>query len=398
MVKLSPSGSSLVYSTLLGTRTIVPSDTWPAGMALDGAGNVYLAGNTTAADFPTTTPGPYRSGPPGAFLAKLSATGTTLLYSIMLGAITAGAAAVDADGSAYVGGTTGVAGDAIVLKVSPAGSSAAYTRIIGGAGREGVAGIAVDGAGNAYAAGSTNSTDFATTSGVFQRSAGGGSCFGTMGRTVPCTDGFALKLDPSGGLVYSTYLGGAGDDQAAGIAVNSRGEAYVAGTTGSRNFPVLLSLMDWRGGPNAFVTRLNPIGSEVLYSTLLGGMFGDEARGIALDNAGDVYVAGLTSSSDLPTTPWALQRVRETATGYVTKIELLPGPRITPAGIVNGATYLTGPMAPGEIVSLFGAGLGPPAGVSLELDSSGLVRSSLAGTRVSLMGWRRRFSTSRPTR
>ena len=151
----------------------------------------------------------------------------------------------------------------------------------------------MDSAGNAYVAGETYSTDFPVTSGAFQTTYGGG-----------LTDAFVTKLNPEGSaLLYSTYLGGTCDEGGGGIAVDSAGDAYVTGGTCSGDFPVTPGAfqMTSGGGDDAFVTKLNPEGSALLYSTRLGGLGLDWASGIAVDGAGDAYVTGITDSTNFPT-------------------------------------------------------------------------------------------------
>jgi hypothetical protein len=133
-----------------------------------------------------------------------------------------------------------------------------------------------------------------------------------------------VKLNASGSaLVYSTYLGGSGDEEARGIALDSAGNAYVTGYTGSTDFPTANPLQDVYGGgfSDAFVTKLNASGSALVYSTYLGGSGDEEARGIALDSAGNAYVTGFTRSADFRTTPLALKRaLGSLINGFVAKI------------------------------------------------------------------------------
>jgi hypothetical protein len=240
VTKLNPSGSALVYSTYLGGRNSHDS---ASGIAVDTAGNAYVTGRTGGSDFPVTS-GAYQSGVAGggAFVAKLNASGTGLAYST------------------YLSGVDG-------------------TR------------IAVDTAGGAYLTGSATSA-FTTTPGAFQpASANPGG-----------TNAFAAKLNPNGtGMVYATFLGGSGTDAGKGIAVDSDGSAYVAGSTTSDNFPTANSLQATRqGGQDGFVTKLNPAGTTLVFSTYLGGSLDDSANAIAVDAKGSAYVAGETYSANFP--------------------------------------------------------------------------------------------------
>ena len=259
VTKISPEGSALVYSTYLG------GSNWDQGygIAVDSAGNAYVTGLTESNDFPTT-PGAFQTtfgGYQDAFVAKLSPSGSALVYSTYLGGSSYDIGygiAVDSAGNAYVTGLTqstdfptmnplqptyGGSDDVFVAKLNPTGSALAYSTYLGGRWTDYGLGIAVDGAGNAYVTGATFSTDFPTTPGAFQRVCNGGSY------CVHYGDAFVSKINPSGSaLVSSTYLGGSSYDQGASIAVDSAGNAYVTGSTGSSDFPVT---------PGAFQTVCN---------------------------------------------------------------------------------------------------------------------------------------------
>jgi Beta-propeller repeat/Cep192 domain 4 len=193
-----------------------------------------------------------------------------------------------------------------------------YSTYLGGTDYNYATGIAVDASGNTYITGYTSSVDFPVSGGVQGIFAGGGC--DTAVNTAPCFDAFVAKLNPQGtGLVYSTYLGGTGDDEGVRIAVDSSGQAYVAGFTDSLDFPTAGPLQGSNGGGacgttaypapcyDAFVTKLTAAGSNLVYSTYLGGAGDDFASGIAADSNGDAYVGGLTSASDFPVTYGALQ-------------------------------------------------------------------------------------------
>lgn len=180
--------------------------------------------------------------------------------------------------------------DAFVLKLSPDGRRTAYRTQIGGAGWEAVTGIAVDGVGSVYAVGATYSADLPTAAGAAQpRHAGGGD------------DAFVARLDPAGTIVYLTYLGGSGRDDAMGVTVDRAGNAYVVGRTASPDFPTSRDALErlYRGGTDAFLTKLDPSG-RIVYSTYLGGTGGDAAMAVGLDAAGNIHVAGQTQSTDFP--------------------------------------------------------------------------------------------------
>jgi hypothetical protein len=317
VTKLSPAGAALVYSTYLGGS----GSDQGVGIAVDAGGSAYVTGLTGSANFPTASPiQAALVGSSDAFVTKLNPTGSApLVYSTYLGGSGAeqgNRIAVDAAGSAYVTGTTdslnfpttagafqtasGGLDDAFVTKLTPAGSALAYSTYLGGSGTEQSFGIAVDSAGSAYVTGTTDSPNFPTTAGAFDVTANGGF------------DAFVTKLTPAGSaLVYSTYLGGSGSggDSGIGIAVDSAGNAYVTGETTSDDFPTASPVQAARGGGlDAFVTKLNPAGSALVYSTFLGGSNLDTGQGIAVDSGGNAYVAGFTSSPNFPTTTGAFDQ------------------------------------------------------------------------------------------
>jgi len=231
------------YSTYLGGSSHDAGN----GIAVDGAGNTYVVGETCSTDFPTSAPPPSTAHLCDAFVTKLDASGGLRFgYSIYLG------------GGFYDYGY----------------------------------GIAVDGSGNAYVTGKTMSIDFPTLSPLQ------GYCWGCG---TGMTHAFVTKLDAAGAFAYSTYLGGSSYDGGYGIAVDGAGNAYVTGYTQSADFPVKDPLQPANGGAyDAFVTRLDAAGA-LAYSTYLGGSLSDLGNGIAVDGAGNAYVTGSTQSADLPT-------------------------------------------------------------------------------------------------
>ncbi|MGH9940491.1 MAG: SBBP repeat-containing protein, partial [Blastocatellia bacterium] len=278
------------------------------GIAVDSTGAAYITGNTTSSDFNTRAPlQPASRGASEAFVAKLSPNGSQLVYSTYLGSSgedVGYGVAVDASGSAYVTGYTAANDfntqvplqssnrgdfDAFVAKLNPAGSALSYSTYLGGAGGDLGSGIAVDGSGAAYVTGYTTSSDF-NTKNPLQATYGGGF------------DVFAAAINPAGSaLVYSTYLGGADDDQGYGLAVDGSGNVYLTGLTASADFPVKNPLQPARkGDSDAFVTKINPAGAQLTYSTYLGGAFSDAGRGITVDAAGNCYLVGDTTSTDFP--------------------------------------------------------------------------------------------------
>jgi len=306
ITKLTPAGDAVVYSTYLGGTGNYDSVT---DIAADAAGSAYVTGWTSSTDFPTTPGAMYGtySGTWGAYLTKLSPTGTSLVYSTYLGSTsnsTGYGIAVDGQGAAYVAGSHGpdfpttpgaystTVGTGFVTKVAPSGDSLVYSTYLGGAGT-GIYDVCIDATGAAYVAGDTE-VGMPTTPGAYDETHNGGRI-----------DAFAAKLDPSGSaLLWATYLGGAGDDTARSICVGSTGEVTVAGDTGSADFPVTAgsAQQTYGGNGDAFVTRLNAAGSALVWSTFLGGTSSDRANGVATDAAGAAYAAGFTYSRDYPIT------------------------------------------------------------------------------------------------
>jgi hypothetical protein len=305
VAKINATGSALVYFTYLGGSKFDGG----IGIAINSAGEAYVTGYTGSPDFPTVDPiQAQHGGGYDAFVAKLNSTGSQLLYSTFLGGSGGDGAAgiaVDSSGSAYVTGFTGSPNfpishplqtslkgpfDVFITKLSPDGKRLVYSTFLGGnRDDEGVA-IAVDSAGNAYVTGSVTSSDFPTVNPIQSKFAGG------------VVDAFVLKLNPTGSaLVYSTYLGGSSRDQGAGIAVDSSGDVYVTGFTGSTDFPVSHAVQPKLAGDfDAFVAKLNPTGSDLLYSTYLGGAGKEQGAAIAIDRAGNAFVTGFTASADFP--------------------------------------------------------------------------------------------------
>jgi hypothetical protein len=388
IVKLDPTGSVMVYSTYLGGGSGDGSD---AGfdVAVDLAGNAYVTGQTSSTDFPTVNPLQSTFGGfQDAFVAKINPAGTALVYSTYLGGGSGQDSgfgiAVDSAGNGYITGFTtstdfptvnplqpalSGTGDVFVSKLNPSGSALVYSTYIGGSNFQFGNSIAVDASGNSYVTGTTLATDFPTTPGAFQP---------TFGGPVGGSDAFVIKLNPTGaGFVYSTYLGGGGEDGSAGIAVDSTGNAYVTGQTLSTDFPTTPgAFQPTFGGPggagDAFVTKLNPTGSGLVYSTYLGGGSvdsSDNGNDIAVDSSGNAYIAGQTSSTDFPTTAGAFQTTGNSSRAFVAKI----GPFNTPAGtsvsVPAGNDVIvtfTAVVSPGDTgATTSSTGHTPPAGFTL---------------------------------
>jgi hypothetical protein len=351
VTKLDPTGSNLLYSTHIG---VAVEGIRGFGIAVDAGGNAYVAGNA-GPGFPTTA-GAYQTSSgafTSAFVMKLSSDGSAADYSTFLSGGNssdvdyAESIAVDKNGNAYLTGFAGsstfpvTAGafqsnnagthDAFFTVLNSSGSALLYSTYLGGAGNDEGFRIAVDSAGMAYIAGMTASSDFPVSSGAFQTVFGGGA-----------SDGFVAKLDPtksgSASLVYATYLGGSGDDNLIAfpwgiLAVDNLGNAYVTGGTSSTNFPTVRPLQAQSGGGyDAYVAKINPLGTGLIYSTYLGGSGDDIGRGIAVDANGNAYVTGQTSSSNFSVTANPYQKdLGGLSDAFVTKVS--PVALVTPTSL-----------------------------------------------------------------
>lgn len=276
----------LAYSTFLGGSEIDQG----YAIAVDASGSAYVTGLANSPDFPTT---------PGAFDRTLG-----------LGPY-----------------------DVFVTKIDPAGTSLVYSTYIGAIGYDWGRGIAVDGSGHAYVTGLTSSTSYPTTPGAFDTTHGGGR-----------DDAFVTKLNPEGtSLVFSTFLGGAGLDQGAGIAIDAAGHAYVSGNTLSLDFPTTPGAFDSTHSENnveIFVTRLTPTGSALVYSTYLGGSANDEGGWVAVDATGSAYVTGVTTSTDFPTTPGAFDTTHNGGRDvFVTRLNPLGSAPLGYSTYLGGANW-----------------------------------------------------------
>jgi len=301
----------LAFAGYLGGNT----DDQAFGVAVDAAGDVWIAGSTESANVPTVNAlQPKSGGATDAFVAEIAADGTTIKYATYLGGKgldVATGIALDASGSVYVTGFTnssdfpvtkgvlqtglrGVLFDAFVVKISPSGAIV-YSTYLGGHYVDAANAIAVDSAGDAYVTGYTCSYDFPTKN-AFQPFLDGGppGCFSGQ-------DAFVAKLDTTAtALVYSTFFGGSDKDEARAIAVDAQDRAVIAGYTASNDLPVAgPALTPYGGGRDAFVARFGPSGA-LSYATNVGGTGDDVATGIALGSGGDIYVGGYTASPDFP--------------------------------------------------------------------------------------------------
>ena len=311
VAKVNPQGTGLVYCGYIGG---IQADSGQA-IAVDAAGAAYVAGTTPSTEqtFPVTVgPDLTHNGANDAFVAKVNAKGTGLLYCGYVGGSSndnGSRIAVDAAGAAYVAGQTqsteqtfpGTVGpdlthnggyDAFVAKVNPQGTGLVYAGYIGGASPDYGYGVAVDAAGSAYVTGQTQSTEQ-----TFPVAVGPDLTYN--GGTY---DAFTAKVNPQGsGLVYAGYVGGSSTDSGRAVVVDAAGAAYVVGQTGSteQTFPVTAGPdLTHNGGTDTFVVKIHPQGTGLVYAGYIGGVSADYGYGIAVDAARNAYVTGQTSSTE----------------------------------------------------------------------------------------------------
>ena len=313
VTKLSYWGDQLIFSTYLG------GDYFDAAVAIavDHNQHAWVIGNTNSSDFPVKNAKfPSLTGDSDVFVTRFAPDGKSLNMSTYLGGTgsdNAGGIALDSQGNAYVSGTTNSQDffttpgvkfpkppsdgyNAFVCKINSSGGFPYSTYLGGPGGDSDGQGIAVDSSKNVYVTGWTKSPQFPTTAGAFSQT------YSNTGQA----EVFVTKFDATAkSLVYSTFLGGSdgnhGNDAECAIAVDSQGRAYVTGETYTDKFPLKNEIQGFLGVSEAFVTRLNPSGSDLEYSTMLGGAAGREKGfGIAVNSLGEAHIAGGTMSSDFP--------------------------------------------------------------------------------------------------
>jgi len=298
----------LVYSTYLGGSSADAGN----GIAVDSAGAVYVTGFSASSDYPTVTPfqKSLKSGS-DVVVTKINPKGDALVYSTFIGGSAedwANDIAVDKSGNAYVVGATDSSNfpvqkpfqskrkgtrDVFVAKLNAKGDALVFSTYLGGTSWEEGYAIAVDSKNSAYVTGNGVSSDFPLKN-PYQKY-GIGQAQGQVA--------FVTKFHPDGNkLIYSTYLGGSNGSMGRGICVDGQGAAYVTGDTSSRDFPVKNAVQATCLGWDAFITKFNPQGNDLEFSTYYGGSGRDIARGIAVAANGTVYMTGHTESSDFPTT------------------------------------------------------------------------------------------------
>lgn len=358
LAKFSPTGA-LIFATYLGGT----GDDGAAGVALEWNGNIYLVGSTNSEDFPTTV-GALQTAYHGggdAFVAKLTPSGNSLLFSTYLGGSgfeeVESTLAVDEQGNAYITGETssidfpvtsgafqsspGGGYDGFVAKISHMGTSLIFATYLGGSADDRGRGIALDAQNNVYVTGETKSANFPTSSNPFQKDYKG------------AMDAFVTKFTLDGGMVYSSFLGGGNEDGGHGIAVDGSGCAYITGETYSDNFPTSPDALQKSQAAysDAFITKVNPAGTALLYSTYLGGDGHDYGNAIAVDSGGKAYIAGQTDSTNFPVLKAFQPRKKGLSDAFVAKLN--------PSGSrLLLSTYLGGDgVDQGESIALGAPGL-----------------------------------------
>jgi uncharacterized protein (TIGR03437 family) len=399
IAKLNPTGTALLYTASIPGTGLMPfrapfqSNLAPSSvsmnMTVDAAGNAYFAASGTPG-FPVTGSTLQQSG--SMVVGKLDPTGSQLIYGTYFGGSGSGydrptGIASDASGNAYLAGVTGskdfpvtagalqtnLSGNSIaafVAKLNVAGTGLIYATYLGGDSFAVPTELRVDANGDAYVLGSANAS-FPVTAGAFKTTFSGG-------------EAFLAKLSPDAtALIYATFLPANGLPSAV-IDVDPAGNAYFASAAGS-NFPATPNALQpcHAGGTVDVVVGQFTPGGKLAAATFFGGSAADVPAGVALAPDGAVLVAGYTFSQDFPVT----QRGFFAPPGYfAVKLQIQdpnnPGKACLSAGLQNGASFLEGPVSPGELVTLRGLRLGPDTGAGAQVDSAGLFTTSLAGTRV----------------
>lgn len=362
VTKLNASGTGLLYSTFIGGC----DDDNGLSISIDNTNNAYITGGTASNDYDITV-GAFQTTKAGSwdiFVTKLNSSGTGLIYSTYIGGNNyelAYGIAVDNNGNAFVTGQTnstdydgtpgafqlnnGGSDDIFITKLNSTGSGLVYSTFIGGNGSETGYKIITDGSGNAYITGFTASNDYDLTTGAYQSIYGGGF-----------SDVIVTKINSSGtGLIYSTYIGGSGDEYGYGLAVDASGNAYITGYTDSNNYDITVGAFQttYGGGTyDMFVSKLNSSGTGLLYSTFLGGNGSEIANSITIDANGNAFIVGNTSSFDFDITPGS----------YQTNFE---------GGSFDACLVKLNSSGTGLLYSTFLGGFNADYGVSIKIDTMG---------------------------
>ncbi|MGA2297359.1 MAG: SBBP repeat-containing protein, partial [FCB group bacterium] len=370
VTKLNSTGSALIYSTYIGGN----NQDAACGIVIDKNENVFISGITNSQNFPVTI-GAFqkkiRSFDPNdsfcGFVTKLNSTGSDLIYSTYIGGEVGeyvNDMTMDTSGNIFITGCswsknfpvtkgtfqTNLRGDynTFISKLNSTGTALIYSTYIGGSYCDEALGITIDLNGNAYITGNIQSDDFPVTKGAFQTTRAGYS------------DANITKLSADGkNLIFSTYFGGGYNDMAQNIALDSSGNIYITGSTGSDNFPTTIGAFQtiYHGNNDVFVTKFNPSCTQIIYSTFLGGSDFDYAHGLSLDNSGHAFITGWTFSNDYPVTPNIFQNLLHgNNDAFVTKLDFLPLNSITLGDIVSPICAGSTIDIPDTIIGIFNQG------------------------------------------
>lgn len=358
ILKLNPSGSALLYSTYFGHSKLDTGEK----IAVDINGNAYVTGATTSSGFPTTSNvvdttynGPNEAWNGDAYVLKLNAAGSALVYSTFIGGSGSGTheqgmdIVVDSNGNTYVTGYTssntfpttagaydeshGGGNDGFIFKLNPTATGFVYSTFVGDTGSDLPRCIKIDEFNNTYVTGWTASTNFPTTTGAYDESHNGGD------------DIFVLKLNTSGtGLVYSTFVGDTANDASYGLDIDSDGNTYVAGSTYSTNFPTTSDAYDtsYNSGRDGVFLKLNQTGADLTYSTFFGGTGQDYGYRVSVYTKNDVIMIGRTFSNDLPLSSNAFDTsYNGNMDGFISKFKFNPILNVTSLTVLNGGVTTT---------------------------------------------------------
>ncbi|MBX9599579.1 MAG: SBBP repeat-containing protein [Bryobacteraceae bacterium] len=402
LVKLNPEGSGILWCTYFGA-----DDDEITAMVLDASGSVFVTGQTRSVNFPTT-PGAFQTaGFQRAFVTKFSPDAQDLAFSTYLGGSQGPgglnddrglAIALDSTGAVYVTGAT-TASDfpvtpgafqrmpagtdpdkpsVFVTKMAADGASLIWSTYLGGRGGDEPRGIAVNSRREVFIAGVTRGDGYPTTTNAYRRG---------IAASDPA-DIFITRLESDATrLLYSTLFGGTDLDELTAMTVDSFGNVYLCGYTLSlATYPLTLPNFQPTpgGGQEAFVTSFNTE-EGLQFSSFLGGLASDSARALALDTRGNLYVAGTTVSPDFPvqrqSAQFAYGGIQDAFVAKIATQYLPENP------VVSGAGFVRGPVAPGQIVSIFGSGFGPPVALGTQINEDGLVATTLGETEVTFEGF-----------
>ncbi|MFC1558801.1 SBBP repeat-containing protein, partial [candidate division KSB1 bacterium] len=310
--KLNPAGTELIYSTYIGGSD---EDTG-INIKIDSSGSAYLVGYTKSSNFPTTS-GAFdesHNGDYDAFAVKLNSSGNTLIYSTYIGGssydVSITGIAIDISGNIYIGGQTASSNfpvtsgaydesyndgyDGFIIKLNPSGSALIFSTFLGGSQSESAGYININSSGNIITSSSTASSDFPITPGAYDENHNGSA------------DVFITIFNPDGdSIIYSTFIGGSDSDALYDVTLDNSDNIYIAGRTYSADYPTTSGAYDesYNGDLDVFVTKFNPSGTSLQYSTYIGSSGFDASPAIAVDNSENLYAAVTTASTDFPTTP-----------------------------------------------------------------------------------------------